>query len=84
MAQIDRIMRRNEVENLCGIARSTIYSWIARGEFPQPVRLGTRNVGWRESDIAEWLQGRREWRIHEGASLKAQCLTGGFAKNPTT
>jgi len=83
VAQTDRMIRCSEVESLCGIARSTIYTWIARGEFPPPVRLGTRNVAWRESDVAEWLQRRSDWRIHDGASRKAQRLTGDSAKNPT-
>jgi len=84
MAQIDRILRRFEVESLCGIARSTIYTWIARGEFPQPVRLGKRIVGWREGDIAEWLDRRNDWRVDDTAPRKAQRLTSGSVTNPAS
>jgi prophage regulatory protein len=31
---------------------------MARDEFPQPVALGARLVGWRESDIEAWLAAR--------------------------
>ncbi|WP_285675117.1 helix-turn-helix transcriptional regulator, partial [Paralimibaculum aggregatum] len=45
---------------LTGLARSTIYLHIARGEFPKPVRLGPRAVGWKEADIAVWIASREE------------------------
>lgn len=57
---IERILRRREVEELTGLARSTIYLHIARGEFPKPVRLGPRAVGWKEADIAVWIASREE------------------------
>lgn len=54
----DILIRRPEVETRTGLSRSTLYAWMARGEFPQPVRLGTRLVAWRESDIVAWLESR--------------------------
>jgi prophage regulatory protein len=51
----ERLLRRSEVERRTGLARSTIYEWMARGDFPASVRLGARNVAWRESDIATWI-----------------------------
>lgn len=54
----ETILRRPAVEARTGLSRSTIYAAMARGEFPQPVRLGPRAVGWRESDVAEWLASR--------------------------
>ena len=54
----DKLLRRPEVEARTGLSRSTIYAWLQRGEFPKPVKLGTRLVAWRESDIAAWLESR--------------------------
>lgn len=54
----ERILRRPEVEARTGLSRSTIYEWMKRGDFPQPVKLGARLVAWRESDIAAWLEAR--------------------------
>jgi prophage regulatory protein len=54
----DKLLRRPEVEARTGLSRSTLYDWMKRGEFPQPVKLGARLVAWRESDIAEWLKSR--------------------------
>ena len=56
----EKLIRRPEVEARTGLSRSTIYDWMKRGVFPQPVRLGTRLVAWRESDIAVWLESRQQ------------------------
>ncbi len=55
----ERILRRRKVEDRTGLSRSTIYDWMSRGEFPQPVKLGARAVGWRESDLLAWLESRQ-------------------------
>ena len=52
------IYRLPEVVAICGISRSTIYEMIRRDEFPRPVQLGARAVGWRHSDIEAWLASR--------------------------
>jgi prophage regulatory protein len=41
-----------------GLSRSTIYLKISRGEFPAPVKLGQRAVGWPETAIARWIAAR--------------------------
>ena len=53
-----KMLRRSDVEVLTGLSKSSIYAWMKRGDFPQPVKLGTRLVAWRESDIAAWLESR--------------------------
>lgn len=54
----DAILRRPDVERITGLSRSTLYAMIAEGDFPKPVRLGKRAVGWREADISAWLESR--------------------------
>ncbi|MGA7744516.1 MAG: AlpA family phage regulatory protein [Polyangia bacterium] len=41
-----------------GLARSTIYEMIREGTFPAQVRLGIRAVGWRASDVENWIAER--------------------------
>jgi len=48
-------MRRKEVIEKTGLARSTIYKLISQGEFPKQVELGARSVGWVDEEIEEWL-----------------------------
>jgi len=54
----ERIYRRPDVEALTGLSRSTLYAMMSRGQFPKPVRLGLRAVGWRERDLFAWLESR--------------------------
>ena len=55
-----QILRRNEVEKATGLGRSTIYAKVAAGEFPSPMKLGRRAVGWRSDDIEKWLEDMQE------------------------
>lgn len=51
-----RILRRTQVEEKTGLARSTIYKRMAAGNFPKQINLGSaRAVGWLESDIDNWI-----------------------------
>lgn len=52
------IIRLPEVKARTGLSRSTIYLRISRGEFPPPVSLGGRAVGWIETEIQAWIQDR--------------------------
>ncbi|AOJ17037.1 AlpA family phage regulatory protein [Burkholderia vietnamiensis] len=38
-----------------GLSKSEIYRRIQAGAFPKPIPLGTRAVGWLESDINAWI-----------------------------
>lgn len=53
-----RILRRPAVEEIVGLSRSTIYAMISEGNFPKPIHLGKRAVGWLESSIVDWLNDR--------------------------
>jgi prophage regulatory protein len=48
------ILRRAAVERVTGLPRSTLYAKVATGDFPRPVKLGARAVGWLEQDVAAW------------------------------
>lgn len=58
--QIDRMLRRKEVEAITGRSRSAIYEGMASGNFPKPVKIGARAVAWPESVIREWIAERME------------------------
>lgn len=57
---MSRYIRRNEVESLTGLSRSTIYRLMSAGEFPRPIKLTRKAVAWAEADIADWLASRPE------------------------
>lgn len=55
---VQNILRRDEVERATGLPRSTIYEKIAKGQFPRPIQLSERSVGWLEIEIIEWQKAR--------------------------
>ena len=57
-----RIMRPAEVANTLGVHRCTLWRWIKRGNFPAPLQLGRNAVGFRQSDVAAWLDSRAQTR----------------------
>ena len=50
-----RILRLPAVIERTGLARSTIYLRMRNGNFPAPVNLGGRAIGWVEADVETWL-----------------------------
>jgi prophage regulatory protein len=67
-----RILRCREVQARTGLSRSTIYDRMnphAGGfdpDFPIPIPLGSRAVGWFESEINDWLE------VQTGKAIAAQ------------
>ncbi len=57
---IHAILRLPAVKKYTGLSRSTIYLRIANDEFPAPISLGGRAVGWLEEDVNQWLEQRIE------------------------
>jgi prophage regulatory protein len=51
-----KFIRLPEVKNKTGLSRSSIYLRMSNEEFPQSISLGSRAIGWLESDINEWLE----------------------------
>ena len=51
---IKRIYRLHDVMNMTGLSRSSIYLRISTNEFPKPVKIGRRAVGWPEDSIIAW------------------------------
>jgi prophage regulatory protein len=52
---VTKILRLPEVIARTGMSRSTIYLRIQSGDFPKPIPLGPRMVGWPESAIEKHL-----------------------------
>src|SRR5512132_4344799 len=51
-----RILRRPEVEARTGYPTSTLYTKIQAGEFPRPIKLSARAVGWDERLVEEHIR----------------------------
>ena len=57
----EKLLRLPEVESLTGLKKSSIYAGMKASPptFPCCLRLSTRAVAWRESDIATWQAQRQ-------------------------
>ena len=53
-----KVLRLPAIKEQTGLSRSTIYLRIKKGNFPKPISLGDRAVGWLEKDINDWLEQR--------------------------
>ncbi len=53
-----RFARMAAVVHMTGLCRATIYRMIADKRFPAQVRIGSRAVGWRWSDLESWSKER--------------------------
>lgn len=56
----DRVLRPKLAAAKLGCSRQTLYTWIAAGILPRPIRLGLKATGWRESDLDKWLSKRAD------------------------
>ena len=51
---IKKMYRLPDVMNMTGLSRSSIYLRISTNEFPKPVKIGRRAIGWPEDSIIAW------------------------------
>ena len=52
------ILRIAAVIARTGLPRSSIYLKISLGEFPKPISLGERAVGWVSDEVDTWIDAR--------------------------
>ncbi|KAB2879759.1 AlpA family transcriptional regulator [bacterium] len=61
---MNTILRLPTVMKRTGLPKSTLYKMVRAKQFPQPIRLSTRSVGWVEGDVDCWIQQRIETTHH--------------------
>lgn len=54
----DRIIRAKEVQTMTGLSRTTLWRLENKHEFPRRVSLGANSVGWKLSEIKNWIEER--------------------------
>ena len=57
MASTDRLLNIDQVAEILGVSRVSVYRRINDGTIPPGVRLGPRAVRWKESTIHELIEG---------------------------
>lgn len=61
-----RLIKLRDVMDITGLGRSTVYKYVASGDFPKPVLLGVRAVAWVEEEVQEWVLDKIEQRDTSG------------------
>ena len=56
----DRIIRDKECEETTGLSRTTRWRQEREGKFPKRLQIGKQAIGWRESEIQEWIDGHSD------------------------
>lgn len=51
----EEIRRLPRVAATIGMGRLWIYLAVQEGRFPAPIRIGSRAIGWKRSDVLAWL-----------------------------
>lgn len=54
----DRLLKIREVVEQTTLHRATIYRLMNSGDFPKPVRITSRRVAWRRSEVEAWKEAR--------------------------
>ncbi len=54
----ERLIRIREVMDRTGLSRTVLYRKVQHGDFPPSVKLTTRCVAWRETEVDEWINER--------------------------
>ncbi len=70
LQDVGRILKRKEVLRIAGISSAQMYRNIKAGLFPSPYCLGARAVGWKQTEIEEWMAGLRPALTSKKAETK--------------
>lgn len=62
MSETPRLLKKPVVMEMIGLSSAGLYEAINLSGFPAPIKVGPRASRWIESEIREWLQGRKDQR----------------------
>lgn len=55
---MSRIIKLCEVIQLTSMSRSSIYRAMAEDNFPLPIKLTSRSIGWPLASVEDWIANR--------------------------
>jgi prophage regulatory protein len=53
-----RLLRQPEVQARTGLHAEQRRRLELKGDFPRRIALGARTIGWREDEVAQWVEAR--------------------------
>lgn len=67
-----RILRIRDVIQKTGLSRATTYRLMKEADFPPPIPLGAKSVGWIEAEVDEWIKSQMAKRQVTDASTASR------------
>lgn len=58
METTNKVLRVDQVMEVTGARKSTLYLWMKQGNFPRQIKIGPKAVGWLHSDVQAWISSR--------------------------
>ena len=77
------IYRLPAVLEVTGLSKATIYRLRQHGQFPQPIQLSPRCVGWRAKEVDAWLEAKNAPDPVSGPLVKSARRASGGAGQRT-
>lgn len=47
-------------QGLLHVSEKTIWEWVRKGQFPQPIKLSGNVTVWRMSEVQAWIESKME------------------------
>jgi len=58
LEQVDKVLRVQDVTQMTGLSKASVYRLIKLSDFPKQFKLGSRAIGWRMSSVKAWIDNR--------------------------
>jgi len=55
-----KIMSRRQVYEALGISDVTLWRLVKNRQFPKPIKISPRRIGWTQETVQAWLAERTE------------------------
>lgn len=56
------ILSKTDVCRKVNLSSSSLWRYVKNGLFPPPIDLGPNRVGWIESEVDAWIEGKAQSR----------------------
>jgi prophage regulatory protein len=57
---MENLIRPNTLSKKLGVSIPTLYRLMKTPEFPDKIRISRQAIGFRESEIIEWMESQKE------------------------
>lgn len=58
----NQVIRKKELLSLLKISDPSLWRWERAGKFPKRIQLGGASVGWLQTEISAWVEGKKAER----------------------